>query len=337
MALFYIGATILLIARNAWVADVAVDYDDRSRHFVMIEVVSILSMLILLIVPVLVGLSNPEADRADKVAAMGWCLIASLPVTAWLACNFVPDRPSAATKETHAISLAQLREALGNKLLRTVLLLETCIGVAISVTSSLYLFVAESVFGLKGDEAEMLLIVFFLSSVLGLPFWMWLARRMEKHKAVCVAVLMMAATYIAYFFSAQSGGFWPFAISALLNGFGFTAAIVIGRSMTADVIEWERARTGKNRAGLYYGMNAAAYKIGASVAIGAAYLLVGLWAGYEAGGENSAEVVQRLLIVFCVLPAALYVLCYFFVRKFRLNRAMQQATAEQLRASETAF
>ncbi len=202
----------------------------------------------------------------------------------------------------------------------------------ITVTASLYLFVAESVFGLTDVQASLLLVVFFLSSVIGLPLWMRLAARTEKHKAVCIAVLMSAGSYALYFLVAQFGGFWPFAVAAVINGFAFTAPLVIGRSMTADVVEWELARSGVNRAGLYFGLNAGAYKIGASAATGLAYLLVGLAAGYEAGADNSPEAVQGLLIIFCVLPALLYFATYFAVRNYALTRAVQLQTAEQLSA-----
>lgn len=330
MLIFYVGATFLLISRNAWVADVAVDYDDRSRHFVVIEAVSILSMLALLMVPVFVASGEGGGDRYEQIGAMGWCLIVSLPIAALLACSFVPDKPKIDPANSHAMSFKSLKAAAGNKLLMQVLGLEIFVGMAITVTSSLYLFVAESVFGLSDQMASLLLVVFFLSSVIGLPFWMRIAARTEKHKAVCIAVIVSALSYCLYFVAAGAGGFWAFAAAAVINGFAFTAPLVIGRSMTADVIEWEYARTGVNHAGLYYGLNAAAYKIGASFAIGLAYLLVGLAAGYEAGAENSPEAVQGLLIIFCVLPAALYFATYFCVNRYSLTRSVQEETARSL-------
>jgi Na+/melibiose symporter-like transporter len=330
MVVLYLGSTIMIIARNAWVADIAADYDDRSRHFVVIEMASVLSMLFLLIIPVIIASNG--GDRFEQIGAMGWCLIISLPVTALIACAFVPDLPRAKDPAAKGFDFAEMRIAVGNRHLRTVLLLEILVGMGITVTASLYLFVAESVFGLTDMQASLLLVVFFLSSVIGLPLWMRLAARTEKHTAVCIAVLMSAGSYALYFLVAQFGGFWPFAVAAVINGFAFTAPLVIGRSMTADVVEWELARSGVNRAGLYFGLNAGAYKIGASAATGLAYMLVGLAAGYEAGADNSPEAVQGLLIIFCVLPALLYFATYFAVRNYALTRAVQLQTAEQLSA-----
>jgi len=328
MVVLYLGSTMMIIARNAWVADIAADYDDRSRHFVLIEMASVLSMLFLLIIPVIIASNG--GDRFEQIGAMGWCLIISLPLTALIACAFVPDLPRVKDPEATRFNLAEMRMAVGNPYLKTVLLLEILVGMGITVTASLYLFVAESVFGLTDAQASLLLVVFFLSSVLGLPVWMRLAAATEKHKAVCFAVLMSAGSYALYFVVAQFGGFWPFAVAAVINGFAFTAPLVIGRSMTADVVEWELARSGINRAGLYFGLNAGAYKIGASAATGLAYLLVGLVAGYEAGADNSPAAVQGLLIIFCVLPSLFYLVTYFAVRNYPLTRAMQAETAAKL-------
>ncbi|MBA4337835.1 MAG: hypothetical protein C0421_03205 [Hyphomonas sp.] len=334
MVIFYLGATFLQISRNAWVSDVAVDYDDRSRHFVVIEVASILSALFLLLLPVFIAANGGEnGDRFAQVGAMGWALIIALPVTAFLACAFVPDPPRISTgSDDHKLSFSMLRKALENPLLRAVLLLEVMVGISISVTSSLYLFVAESVFGLSDLQASLLLVVFFLSSVVGLPFWMAIAQRTEKHKAICAAVLMSAGSFAFYFLVAQFPSFWSFAAAAVLNGFAFTAPLVIGRSMTADIAEEEVSRTGVNRAGLYFGLNASAYKVGASVAIGVGYLLVGLVAGYEAGAENTPQAVQGLLIIFCVLPTLFYIATYFIIRNYPLDRKMQAEIAAKLEA-----
>jgi glycoside/pentoside/hexuronide:cation symporter, GPH family len=336
MLVFYIGATFLQIARNAWVADVAVDYDDRSRHFVVIEVVSVLSLLFLLLLPVFIaGNSGTGGDRFAQISAMGWCLIISLPVTALLACLFVPDPPrTGPQRDEHKLSVSMLKQAISNPYLRIVLALEVLVGMGISVTSSLYLFVAESVFGLSDQASSLLLVVFFISSVVGLPVWMAIAQRTEKHTAVAAAVTLSALSFVLYYIVSLVPGFWTFAIGAVVNGFAFTAPLVIGRSMTADVVEEELSRTGVNRAGLYFGLNASAYKVGASLAIGVAYLLVGLVAGYEAGADNSPQAVQGLMLIFCLLPMLLYAATFFVIRNYPLDRKMQQEIAARLDAQK---
>ena len=65
MVVLYLGSTMMIIARNAWVADIAADYDDRSRHFVLIEMASVLSMLFLLIIPVIIA--SHAGDRFEPV------------------------------------------------------------------------------------------------------------------------------------------------------------------------------------------------------------------------------------------------------------------------------
>ncbi|HCJ18429.1 MAG TPA: MFS transporter, partial [Hyphomonas sp.] len=91
MLLFYVGFTLLQTARSAWVPAIATDYDDRSRFFTWAEVLSIISMLALLAVPAILAAAGVEVDRFGQVEVMGWALLISLPIVAFLACTFVPD------------------------------------------------------------------------------------------------------------------------------------------------------------------------------------------------------------------------------------------------------
>ncbi len=321
MVLFYVGSTILQIARNAWVTDIASGYDDRSRYFEIIEIVSVLSMLFLLLLPVFLAGEDSDGSRRDQIAAMGICLIVSLPITAALAIFFVPDKPDLSKSAATSFTPAALKQAFRNPQLARLLGLEVLVGIAVTVTASLYLFIAESVFGLSDQQASLLLVAYFIASVIGLRFWMGLSQRTEKGAALRIALIMSAVTYALYFIGAQFGGFWAFALAAIANGFGFTAPFVIGRSMTADLVACEQAENGHNRSGLFFAMNSAAYKIGASLAVALAYWLAHYVAGYEAGAENSPEAVRGLLVIFCVVPTLFFVAAWAIMRNYTLTRS----------------
>jgi glycoside/pentoside/hexuronide:cation symporter, GPH family len=321
MVLFYVGATILQISRNAWVTDIAAGYDDRSRYFEVIEIISVLSMLFLLLLPVFLADPDSHGSRRDQIAAMGLCLIISLPITAGLAVFLVPDKPDLKRNTAESFTPAALKQAFRNPQLARLLGLEVLVGIAVTVTASLYLFIADSVFGLSDQQASLLLVAYFIASVIGLRLWMWLAARTEKGAALRIALLMSAATYACYFVGAQFGGFSAFALAAILNGFGFTAPFVIGRSMTADLVACEEAENGHNRSGLFFAMNSAAYKIGASVAVALAYWLAHYVAGYEAGADNSPESVRGLLFIFCIVPSIFFIAAWALMRRYTLTRS----------------
>jgi glycoside/pentoside/hexuronide:cation symporter, GPH family len=332
MLVFYVGSTLLQTARFAWVPAIAVNYDDRSRYFQFAEVFSVLSMLALLIIPVVLVDGEGATDSFALVSAMGWALIVSLPITAALACIFVPDPPHlpGATQSPARLDLRVILPALKNPLLLRLLTLEFLVGTAISVTASNYLFVAASVFGLTDQMGSVVLIVFFIASVLAMPVWTHLAKATEKNLAFRVATLLAMSSYGLYFLVGQFGGFWSFIIGAVVNGITFTAPIVLIRSMAADVVEWQVEKSGDNRSGIYFGMLTTAAQVGASLAIGLGYLLVGKVAGYTPGAENSPGAEQGLLLIFCAVPGALYGLAFLIAKAHPLDRKMQGDIARAL-------
>ena len=331
MLLFYVGFTLLQTARSAWVPAIAVDYDDRSRFFQWAEIISTLSMLFLLAIPAVLELSGVGIGRFGQVAVMGWILLISLPVSVFLACTFVPDKPvrgdqGAATR----FRLRPFLNALRNKYLGYVILLELLTGTAIAITAANYLFVAEFVFGLSDGLSSLILMFFFLMAVLALPFWLKLAARTEKNIAFCAAALTSLSSFGIYYIAGQMGGFWPLCVGAFVNGIAFSAPIVLTRSMTADVVEWQASKTGENRSGIYYSLVTSAYKIGNSLAFGVGYLILGQIAGFHPGKENSPEAIHGLLLVFCLMPGLLYALAALVATRYPFTRAMQREISQSL-------
>ncbi|MEZ6011156.1 MAG: MFS transporter [Hyphomonas sp.] len=331
MLLFYVGFTLLQTARSAWVPAIAVDYDDRSRLFQWAEIISTLSMLFLLAIPAVLGLTGTGIDRFGQVAIMGWVLLFSLPLAAFLSCSFVPDDPIRGDKgEAQRFRLKPFIAALRNKYLGSILLMELLTGTAIAVTAANYLFVAEFVFGLSDGMSSLILMFFFLLAVLALPFWLKLAARTEKSVAFRIAVLTSVTSFVIYYIAGQIGGFWPLLFGAIFNGAAFSAPIVLTRSMTADVVEWQAAQTGENRSGIYFSLVTSAYKVGNSVAFGVGYFILGQIAGFHPEKQNSPEAIHGLLLVFCVLPAVLYILAGVVASRYPFTRAMQQEVSRSL-------
>ena len=289
-------------------------------------------MLALLAVPAVLAVSGFEVDRFGQVAVMGWALLISLPFVAFLSCTFVPDNPMRGDRgEAMKFDLKAMIAALRNKFLGVVLSMELLVGTAVAITASNYLFVAEYVFGLSDSMASVILMIFFSTAVAALPLWLKFSAMTEKHTAFLCAVIMGMASYIIYYIAGRSGGgFGALLVGALVNGAAFSAPVVIARSMAADVVEYQAARSGENRAGIYYSLLTSAYKIGSSLAFGIGYFVLGRVAGFKPGTVNSPDALHGLLLVFCVLPFILYGLAALVASRYTLTRAMQQDISKSL-------
>lgn len=332
MFAFYVGFTLLQTSRAAWVPAIASDYDDRNRYFFWSEIVGITTMLCLMAMPALLPALGMTLDRFEEVAAMGWVLIVSIPVSIGLAVLFVPDRPlpGAESADKTPMNAKALWRAARNPMLGRVLVLETLVGTAVAVMASNYLFVTEYTFGLSSQLASLILMGFFAMSVVAMPFWMRFATATEKATAFRVACWVAVASYVLYFVSSHIGGFWPMLVAALLNGVAFAAPIALTRSMTADVVEAHVVESGENRSGIYFALLSVSYKIGTSLAFGLGYVLLGQLFDFHPGQENTPEAIRGQLIFFCAVPAILYLVAAVMAGRYTLGRKAQQDNALKL-------
>ena len=331
MLIFYIGTTLLQMSRAAWVPAISVDYDDRSRLFLWPEIVSVLSMLFLLAVPLILARMGMETDAFGQVAVMGWILIIALPLSAGLSCLFVPDPPlRGEARNIEKFEMKPILRAFRERTFGRLLTMELLGATAISVTASNYLFVAAYAFGAQPAQTSAALVLFFIAAVIALPFWLWLANKTEKRTAYFAAVTMSGVSFVSFIFLAGQGDFTQFLIASLIAGIPFSAPIFLSRAMTADVIEAQAAETGENRAGLYYALLNCFNKIGSSLAFGVGYLLVGQVAGFQPGEENSDGAIFGLVVIFGLLPGILYVTAGLLARGYPLTRAVQAETARRL-------
>ena len=211
-----------------------------------------------------------------------------------------------------------------------ILMVEVLVGIAIAGTGGTFLFAAQWGFGVT-SLAPVILMVFFVAGFAAMPLWVKLSERTEKHTVFMMTCIWSIVTYLFYLpLSAMGGGAVYLLVAAIISGVGYGTPFILARSMVADVIESEQAKTGENRSGMYYSLMSGSYKTGASFAIGIPYILLGAWVGFDPSGENSPEVVRGLMLVFVGVPVISYALAAWILRNYRLTRAEQKANAEKL-------
>ena len=334
LIVLWLGFTMLQTPHQSWVPMITTVYDERSRLFMWREIISTVTLLALLIIPTLLAM-NYGFDRRGQVMVMGIILMIVLPLTVTLAVSFVPDPAPADDAPKMKFSWDAIKVAFKDPNMVRILMVEVLVGIAIAGTGGMFLFAAQWGFGVTA-LAPVILMVFFIAGFAAMPVWVWLSKRTEKHLVFMGTAIWSIATYLVYLpMSAMGGGVIPLLIAAIVSGLGYGTPFILARSMVADIIEAEQAKTGENRSGMYYSLMSGSYKTGASFAIGIPYILLGAFVGFDPSGENSPEVVRGLMFVFVGVPVVSYALAAFILRNYKLTRAEQQANAEKL-AAQTA-
>ncbi len=333
MLVLYVGFTMLTIAHQSWGAELSTDYAERNRIYGWREVAIILGMISVLGLPAALELTA-GVDAFGKVGAMGWFLIITLPLTALAAIMLVPDKTAPVNEERKIEWRQALRVLATNWSMARIVAADMMTSLAIGIIGSSYLFLARFVWELAGYSSLMLLGYFVLGFA-GMPFWMWLAKRMSKHRALCVAFIWSIVAQLVYLFPG-SGDFGLALFATFFLGFAFGAGPFLLRSMMADVCDKDRLDTGHNRTALLYALLTTTAKVGAAVSVGVTYALLA-WVGFDpSSSTNTPEALDGLRLIFALLPIIFLVAAIALIWNYPIDHAAQAEIRRQLEEKQAA-
>ncbi len=299
MLVLYVGYTLLTISHLSWGAELSPDYNQRSRVQGWREIFLIAGMITVLALPAVIERSGSATAGADRVAAMGWFILLLLPLTVTLAVTKVPERPAVPSPSIGwRGGLAAIVE---NRPLRRVLLMDLLAGYGGGIVASLFLFVAASVLQL-GSWASFMLLAYFASGVLCIPFLLRVSYRLGKHRTLALSSIFNGATVPLILLVPPGSVAWALPL-LILFGVNMGIGPLLFRSIMADVADEDRVRSGAQRTGLYFSLLTMTNKVGVALAVGSIYLLLD-WIGYSPVGENAPEAVRGLGYLF-TLPSAM--------------------------------
>ena len=275
LVVMYAGYALGVISHMSWGAELSPDYHQRSRIQGWREMAGIVGMVAVLALPALLELAG-DGDKAHRVAAMGWFIIAIFPIGVIFALWKVPDPPSlTATGAAHVSLREALRTIAKSRLLKRILAADLLAGVPPAVTGALFVFMVESVVQAP-KLTSTLLLGYFMAGIVGIPLWLHLSYRLGKHRAFAMGALWNCATG-ASFLLLEPGMEGLLIVITLLHGLGYASGTFLLRAIMADVADDDELRHGRNRTGLFYGLLTMTNKVGFALAVGVTYPLLALF------------------------------------------------------------
>ncbi len=315
LAVVYVGFSMGSLSQTAWAAVLSPDYNERSRIYGWWQTGNVLGLLMILLVPPVVEFGL-KGSRIQGVQAMGWTIIALLPITiglaAWRVTEPAPDAPSRNVR-----SVGDYLDLLRDPAVARLMLADLLMGWAPGITAALFLFYFDQIKGVAETQANLLLLVYFLAAMLGAPAWSWLATRIGKHRALAVNAVITPAVLLLVM-AVPMRNFGVAAAVMALAGLPYSGASVLLRAMLADAGDQLRLKTGVDRTALLYSVLSGTGKIGSALAL---TTFIGLDAlGFHAQGHgNSPVALAGLQAMFVGLPAALTLLSAAVIMGYRLD------------------
>jgi Na+/melibiose symporter-like transporter len=279
--------------------------------------------------------SSGMTSTADLMFWLGTSFVILMPLLFLIGLVFVPEPEI----EIVAAEPVGIREAVmvlfANKPFMRLLGGLVVLTAGAIIGASLHLIVMEKVFNAK-HLFPIILAGENVAGLISLPFWLWLSKRIGKHRALAIGTLGMAALSFPIPLI-DHGRPDLYAACIIIRGFAGGALGILVAAMIADVVDLDTLRTGEARNGLYFALVGTLSKFG--LAFGA---LVGTsipaLAGFQMTGPNTDSAMFALMATYAWVPMLIMGLAAPFFWFYPLTQSVHRqlrAEIEERRVEES--
>ena len=327
LVIFWLGFSMINIPYYAWGAELSPDYHERTRVTTARTLFGTLGSFAFLAVPALRQQLFGVGGQPGEVLAMAaGTALALVPVLVLLAAGSVPDRGVGG-------ATLPLRRGIGvmsrNGPFLRLLAAFTIVGLGPVIQGAMFPFFMQHVVG-DTTSGPKILLLYYPTVALGILLWGALARRIDKHRAWIVGMLVMVCVTLSYMLVGRGELGLMIAILAM-SGIGSGALTALPASMKADVIDLDAIESGEDRAGLFFAAWSLAVKFIAAIGQGLAFSALA-WIGFHTKGENGPDEILGLRVFYSAGPMCLYLAALLIVRKYPITAARHAQLRAELAA-----
>jgi Na+/melibiose symporter-like transporter len=187
-----------------------------------------------------------------------------------------------------------------------------------------------------GAKFSQIIILSGITTLLSLPVWAAISRRIDKKQAMALSWVGQAAALFALALVPRGpGALIPVsAIIAVSSAFA-AAAAVVSPSILGDIVDYDTLKTRGYRAGNYFALYGLVLKIVVAVGGGVAFVVLGLLGYSVTQPESNGPTANRaMLVVFCIAPAVLRLVSLAILWRYPLDARRQQIISRRLAQRE---
>ena len=326
MALLYLGFTLVDIPYRTWGAELVSGYNSRTRIVAWREAFGMASGLLAL-VTIVAAPSLGYGATADTLWLLATIFTVTLIPLLVLTLVLVPEPPLPEPSEDTGLRVnvkEQLTLLRANKpfmwlLGGTVVLLSGAI-----IGASLHLIVMESYFGIRAWFPYILAG----ESIMGMasaPCWVWLSKRIGKHRAMALGTFLMAI-FSAPIPLLAPDAHYAYAAIIIVRGFAGGALAILISSMLADVIDVDSLSSGKSRGGFFFALMGMVGKAGVALGSFVGLVLPSLFGFDPAEPLNSDTALRALVMTYAWIPMIIMGCASWFFLRYPLTQTEVEKT-----------
>lgn len=326
----WLGWTLFNIPYYAWGAELSPDYEERTRITGWRTVLGLFGTLTAMFVPAMAQLFFGFGGRAgESLYIIGVTALIATPICVSILVRFVPERQDFVPAQLHIIQ--GLKIMWGNAPFRRLIFAFVFSTLASALTSPIFIMLISHVIK-EPTATPFILLAYYGANVAGIPFWIWLAERTDKHITWLISISMMGLIFPTFMFLGE-GDLVFTAILFFSLGLAGGNLFVIPSSMKADVIDLDRLESGEDRAGLFFAAWSTATKMVSALGVGIT-LPVLAYLGFDPTVENGPDQLFALQAYYAFAPVVFYLLAGALVVGYPITRKRHQEIRASLAAGE---
>jgi glycoside/pentoside/hexuronide:cation symporter, GPH family len=332
--LFDTAFTLIHVSYNALTPEMTADYDERSSLNGFRMVFSISGGLISLILITVIGWYVSNTRLMFMWVGIGLGLFSMIPV--WIVFSVTREK-LAETLPAPLPWRQAIRSTLGNRPFWMVMGLYLFSWTTASILAAVLVYFANYYLRVP-EQANYLILLAQGSAILFVPFWVWVARKLDKKRAfilgtgswilVLAGIAIIAPDQVALAY-----------VLAALAGSGIATAYVLPWSMIPDIVELDELRTGQRREGSFYAFASFFQKLATGVAIWVLGIALAS-AGYitPVAGKplpvQPPEALNAIRFSMGVVPAVLLTFAILLAWLYPISRERHRALRDELAARD---
>lgn len=304
--LVYLGWSIVSIPYLAWSAEITSEYHEKTRLSAAREVFTILGVLAALLIPYLYNVSE-SADKSLSILYIAFviALFIMLPVT-------LIGTGEGSVKSSKYVTFKELKR-LWEKIpslcrLQSAFILNS---LANALPATLFLFYVQLVLE-EESKTGPLLLLYFASGIVGLPFWTMLAKKIGKRNS-WLSSMVLASTAFVFVPFLGSGDLAFFALITFVSGLSLGADMALPSSIQADVVQKVQDQKA-SYAGILFGIWAMLTKFALALAVGLGFVILGM-VGFEPEAPTPLAL-NTLALLYGGAPVLFKMIAFWIMREY---------------------
>ncbi len=316
--------TLATVPYAAWGAELVPDYHGRTSLTAVREALTLVGTLIAIVLPFTIGF---EVKGFSGLAALGVAVAIMLLTFGSLAVFVVPEPRDATVKR---LALREALVLLGqNRPFLRLIAAFFLNGFANGIPATLFLYFVSARLELPEMRGP-LLFLYFLCGIAGVPLATLVARRLGKHRAWCLAMILACLVFVIAPLL-PAGALVSFALVCAATGLLLGFDLALPPSIQADVIDADTASSGDQRSGFYFAAWGLATKL--SLAAGAGLVLPLLaFFGFDPAPAaiNDPSALFALAVIYAWIPVLLKLAAVALMWNFPIDEAAQRSLRERI-------